>query len=141
MRAGLFICAALLFSAADSRAHQEKKKEKSDKPVITVVGCVDGLWLRVRSVGPAGTGDYVERYRLVGPKQLLKEMSAQLKGHEIEVTGPVTDTGSTTHLGKTVQVGQKTRITTSAKEVPSLPTGNDPTLGVNSYRDLNNSCQ
>ena len=138
MHIGMFVCAALL--AANLLVHQEKK-QKSGKPVITVVGCVDGLWLQVRSFGPAGTGDYVERYRLVGPKQLLKEMSKQLKGHEIEVTGPVTDTGSTTHLGKTIEVGKKTRITTTAKEVPSIPTGHDPTLGVDSYRDLKNTCK
>jgi hypothetical protein len=139
MQLGLFFGAALL--AANSLVHQEKKQE-SDKPVITVTGCVDGSWLKVRSVGSAGTGNYVERYRLIGSKQLLKEMSAQLKGHEIEVTGPVTDTGSTTHLGQTIQVGKKTRITTGAKEIPSIPTGHDdPTLGVNSYRDLKNTCK
>ena len=137
MRVGLLICAALLASAADSRAHQEKKK--SDKPVITVTGCVDGSWLQVRSADPVGS--YSERYRLIGSKQLLKEIAAQYKGHVIEVTGPVTDTASTTHLGKTIQVGKKTRITTGAKEVPSMPTGNDPTLGVESYRDLKDSCK
>jgi hypothetical protein len=139
MQIGWFLCAALL--AANPLLHQENK-QKSDKPVITVVGCVDGLWLQVRSVGPPATTNYVERYRLVGSKQLLKEMSAQLKGHEIEVTGPVTDTGSTTHRGKTIQVGKKTRITTSAKEIPPIPSGHDdPTLGVESYRDLKNTCK
>jgi len=137
MRVGLLICAAWLASAADPPAHQEKKK--SDKPVITVTGCVDGSWLQVRSADPVGS--YSERYRLIGSKQLLKEIAAQYKGHVIEVTGPVTDTASTTHLGKTIQVGKKTRITTGAKEVPSMPTGNDPTLGVDSYRDLKDSCK
>ena len=139
MQIELCFCAALL--AASPLVHQEKK-QKSDKPVITVTGCVDGVWLRVRSDGPGATANYVERYRLVGPKQLLKEMSAQHKGHEIEVTGPVTDTGATTHLGKTIPVGKKTRITTSAKEVPPIPSGHDdPTLGVDSYRDLSNTCK
>ena len=138
MRIGLFLCAVVL--TANPLAHQEKK-DKSDKPIITVAGCIDGSWLQVRSVGPAGTGNYVERYRLIGPKQLLKEMSSQLKGHEIEVTGPVTDTGSATHLGKTIPVGKKTRITTTAKDIPVRPTGNDPTLGVDSYRDLKEICK
>jgi hypothetical protein len=111
----------------------------SAKPIITVTGCVDGSWLRVRSADPLGS--YTERYRLVGSKQLLKEIAAQYKGHVIEVTGPVTDTRATTHRGKTIQVGKKTRITTGAKDVPSVPTGNDPTLGVDSYRDLKASCK
>ena len=104
-----------------------------------MTGCVDGSWLQVRSADPVGS--YSERYRLIGSKQLLKEIAAQYKGHVIEVTGPVTDTASTTHLGKTIQVGKKTRITTGAKEVPPMPTGNDPTLGVDSYRDLKDSCK
>ena len=139
MRTGLFICAALLAAAADRLPHQEKKKDKTDKPVITVTGCVDGSWLQVRAADPLGS--YTERYRLVGSKQLLKEIAAQYKGHVIEVTGPVTDTAATTHRGKTIQVGKKTRITTGAKDVPSIPAGNDPTLGVDSYRDLKASCK
>ena len=43
--------------------------------------------------------------------------------------------------GKTVQVGKKTRIYTGAKEVPDMPSGNDPTLDVASYRDLKNTCK
>ena len=137
MQIGLFLCAALL--AANPLLHQEKK-QKSDKGVITVTGCADGLWLKVRSADAVGS--YAERYRLVGPKQLLKEIASQYKGHVIEVTGPVTDTASTTHLGKTLPVGKKTRITTGAKEIPSKPTGpDDPTLGVASYRDLKDTCK
>src|SRR5215203_7268164 len=99
MRIPLCLCATLL--AATALVAQEKKT--SGKPIITVRGCVDGVWLQVRSVGSGNAGNYVERYRLIGPKQLLKEMSAQVKGHEIEVTGQVTDSGSTTHMGKTTQ--------------------------------------
>jgi len=139
MRTGLFILAALLAAAESPLADQEKKKDHTDKTIITVIGCVDGSWLQVRAADPVGS--YTTRYRLVGPKRLLKEISSQYKGHVIEVTGPVTDTGATTHLGKTIQVGKKTRITTSAKEVPSIPTGNDPTLGVDSYRDLEPTCK
>ena len=139
MRTGLFILAALLAAAESPRADQERKKDP-DKPIMTVTGCVDGSWLRVRSVDPLGSST-TTRYRLVGPKQLLKEIASQYKGHVIEVTGPVTDTGQTTHLGKTIQVGKKTRITTSAKEVPAIPTGNDPTLGVDAYRDLEPTCK
>ncbi len=139
MRTGLLILAALLAAAAGPLADQEKKKDQNNKTIITVIGCVDGSWLQVRAADPVGS--YVTRYRLVGPKQLLKEIASQYKGHVIEVTGPVTDTGQTTHLGKTIQVGKKTRITTSAKEVPPIPTGNDPTLGVDSYRDLEPTCK
>jgi hypothetical protein len=138
MRLLCFLCAALLGAAP--LVIQEKKT--SDKPLLTARGCVDGVWLQVRSLGAGSAGSYVERYRLVGSKQLLKEMAAQVKGHEIEVTGQVTDTGATTHTGKTIQVGKKTRITTSAKEIPAQPSGHDdPTLAVDSYRDLKTACK
>ncbi len=137
MRAWLFIGVAMLAAAADLYASQDKKK--SDKPVITVTGCVDGSWLQVRKADPIGS--YTERYRLRGSKQLLKELASTYKGHLLEVTGAVTDTRNTTHLGKTIQVGKKTRIHTGAKEVPVVPSGDAPSLEVDSYRDLENSCR
>jgi hypothetical protein len=139
MRTGLFICAAVLAAAAGLHASQDQKKSDADKPVITVTGCVDGSWLQVRKTDRVGT--YTERYRLRGSKQVLKELAAQYKWHLIEVTGAVTDTVNTTHRGKTVQVGKKTRIYTGAKDVPQVPSGNDPTLEVASYRDLKESCR
>ena len=69
-------------------------------------------------------------------------MSSTFKGHLLEVTGAVTDTtGKATHLGKTIQVGKKTRIHTGAKEVPQVPQGDDASIEVASYRDLEPSCK
>jgi hypothetical protein len=135
----LFICAAVLAAAGSLHVGQDAKKRDTDKPMITVTGCVDGSWLHVRNVDTAGS--YAERYKLRGSKQLLKEIASQSNGHQLEVTGAVTDTSATVHRGKTVQVGKKTRIYTGAKEVPEMPSGNDPTLDVASYRDLKNSCK
>jgi len=139
MRTGLFICAALLAAAGDLRETQDRKKSDADMPLITVTGCVDGSWLHVRKTDPMGS--YAERYRLRGSKRLLKELADQHKGHMVEVTGAVTDTRDTTHRGKTVQVGKKTRIYTGAKDVPVTPSGNDPSLDVDSYRDLKDRCK
>ena len=139
MRAELFVCAALLAATAGLPSTEDQKKRDTDKPVITVTGCLDGSWLHVRAADAAGS--YTERYKLRGSKQFLKELAAQHNGHMIEVTGAVTDTTNTTHRGKTIQVGKKTRITTGAKEVPDIPSGNDPTLEVSDYRDLKESCK
>ena len=133
MRTGLFIGAAMLAVAAGPAGAQDRKKT-DDKPVLTVTGCVDGSWLQVKG------GSYTERYKLRGSKQVLKELASQYKGHLIEVTGAVTDTGNSTHKGKTIQVGKKTRITTGAKEVPQVPSGSDASLDVSSYRDLKPTC-
>ena len=134
----LFLCLAILAAASSLAAQDEKKK--NDKPVILVTGCLDGSWLRVQKSDTMGT--YVERYRLHGTKTLLKEMASKYNGHQIEVTGAVTDTGDTTHRGKTIQVGKNSRIYTGAKEVPVRPTGSgDPILDVGSFRELSASCK
>ena len=106
--------------------------------MIVVTGCVDGSWLHVRKTDPVGS--YSTRYKLRGAKQLMKELAAH-HNHLVEVTGAVTDVPGTTHRGKTVQVGKKTRITTGAKEVPSVPSGGDPSLDVHAFRDLKESCK
>ena len=139
MRTVVFVFAAMLAAAASLRATQDQKKDSADKPMITVTGCVDGSWLRVQTTDTVGS--YTERYKLRGSKQLMKELASEYIGHLIEVTGAVTDTGDTTHRGKTVQIGKKTRITTGAKEVPNMPSGNDPSLEVASYRNLKDSCR
>jgi hypothetical protein len=118
---------------------QEPKPKSSGKNLITVTGCIDRSYLDVREQDTAGFS--VERYRLKGPKDLLKEISAKYNRHLVEITGAVTDTASTTHMGKTVQVGKKTRITTAAKDVPQTPSAETPTLEVATYRELQDSCK
>lgn len=137
MRTGLLICGAALALTAGLSAAQDKKKS-DDKPVIVVEGCVEGSWLKVRKVDTSGT--YAERYRLRGSKLLLKELAREYNGHTLEVTGAVTDSRSTTHRGKTIQVGKKSRIYTGAKEVPPIPSGDDASIDVQSYRELKKSC-
>ena len=136
----LFLCLAIAASVSSLALAQDEKKMKNDKPVILVTGCLDGSSLRVQKSDTMGT--YVERYRLHGTKTLLKEMASKYNGHQIEVTGAVTDTGDTTHRGKTIQVGKNSRIYTGAKEVPVRPTGGgDPILDVGSFRELSASCK
>ena len=139
MRVEILLLAVSFALAAGPANRDEDQKKTSDKPVITVRGCVDGSWLHVRAVDPGGS--YTERYRLRGSKQLLKEIAAKYDRHLLEVTGAVTDSASTTHRGKTVQVGKKTKIYTGAKEIPDKPSGDDPTLDVASYVELKESCR
>lgn len=141
MRTHALIGSAMLAIVATVAGAQEPKpKTGDDHPMLTIEGCLDGNWLHVKKTDPSGS--YAERYRLRGSKTVLKEMASQFRGHLLEVTGRVTDpTSSTTHRGKTVQVGKKTRITTSAKEVPAVPDpATEPWIEVASYRDLTERC-
>jgi hypothetical protein len=143
MRTKLFACAAMLAAAAVVAAAQEEKKKKSDENnrTITVTGCVDKGYLHVRAVDAVGS--YAERYRLRGPKDLLKEIAAKYDKHVLEVTGVATDlTGNTVHRGKTVPIGKKTTIHTGAKDIPQIPVGgSDATLEVASFREMTATCQ
>ena len=137
LRSGLFTCLVVVVSAGPGASQEPPKRD--DKPMIAVTGCIDGSWLQVRKTD--ATGSYTTRYRLRGSKQILKELSSTYNRHLVEVTGKVTDAGNTTHRGKVVEVGSKTRIHVGAKDVPTIPTGQDPSLEVASFRDLNDSCR
>ena len=140
MNPATFICAAMLGASFDLRAIQDRKKSDDAKPVISVTGCVDGSWLRVRSSDSAGSSTV--SYKLRGSRTLLKELTTHHKGHLIEVTGAVTDTGNTVHRGKTIDVGKKTRVHVGSKDVPQLPAGgSDPAIEIDSYRILKPSCR
>jgi hypothetical protein len=138
MRTGLVSCALVLALGAHVPAQDKDMKNGSDKPVIVVEGCVDGSWLKVHKVDRSGT--YAERYRLRGSKQLLKELNQLYNGHLLEVTGAVTDSASTTHRGKVIPVGKKSRINVGAKEVPVIPSGDDASIDIHTYRELKKSC-
>jgi hypothetical protein len=141
MRTRALIGAAMMALFATSASTQEPKpKTGDDHPMLTIEGCLDGNWLHVKKVDPVGSS--TERYRLRGSKSLLKEMASEYRGHLLEVTGVVTDpTTNTTHRGKTIEVGKKTRITTSAKEMPAVPdAATEPWIEVASYRDLKTTC-
>ncbi len=137
MRTLHVICAALLATAATLHAGQDQKK-KDDKPVLVMTGCIEGAWIRVQPI--SGTKEYRDRYRLRGPKQLMKEL-AHYNNHLVEVTGAVTDSSNTTHMGKTVQLGKNTRIFTGARDVTTVPVADPPSIDVQDYRNVKDSCK
>ena len=141
MRAISPVCVVVLVSLAVATATaQGPKKTGKEKATITVTGCVEGGWLRVREVDSAGS--YTERYRLHGPKQLLKEMSSKHNHHVLQITGTVTDVGGNTHAGQTVQVGKKTRVYVGEKDVPQVPSGQeDAILDALDYVEQDHSCK
>lgn len=139
MRHGLEVAAIIIASASVLAAPQEPKKSDNDNKTITVTGCLDGGYLRVHEADPVGS--YTERYRLHGSKQLLREMASQHNRKVLEVTGRVTDAPGTEHAGHTTKVGKNTTIHTGAKDIPTLPTGdNTSTLDVLSYHETQESC-
>ena len=138
----LFVFAVLLSAVVTVTAQEaQKKKTETEGRTITVTGCIEKNYLKVRASDAVGS--YVERYRLRGSKQMLKELVEKYDQHVLEVTGGVTDlTRETVHRGKTIDVGKKTRITTGAKEVPTIPVaGLDATLEVSTFREMKDRCR
>jgi len=139
MRSGMLFAAVALSSVSIVAAAQEPKKSDKDNKTITVVGCVEGSYLRVTETGPGG---YTDRFRLAGSKHLMKEIAKEQQGHKLEVTGHVVDAAGTEHAGRSTKVGKKTTIYVGAAEVPSTPSGDTTsTLQVQSYRETSESCR
>jgi hypothetical protein len=134
------LLAASVFVSASLLAAQEPKKSDKDNKTITVTGCVDGGYLRVASHDHEGT--YNDRFRLAGPKHLLKEIATQQVGHKLEITGHVIDARGTEHVGQTTKVGEKTTVYVGGDNVPAVPSGDaTSTLQVLSYRDTSEMCK
>lgn len=111
-----------------------------DKPrIITVSGCLVGSSLKVTDTNTSGT--YIERFRLRGSKELLKALTKDHKGHEVEVTGALMDPKGVTGQGKTVQVGKKTTIYTNARDRGETTPATDPSIEVQSFRDVRPTCR
>ncbi len=139
MRSGLLTAAVVFASVPVLAVPQEPKKSDKDNKTITVTGCVEGGYLRVHEMDSKGS--YTDRYRLAGPKALLKEIASKQHGHLLEVTGRVIDAPGTEHAGHTTAVGKKTTIYTGTKEVPTIPTGDTTSkLEVTSYNEMQESC-
>ena len=136
MRLSCLMCVAIL-TVADLRVSQEPRK-RNGRPVISVIGCVDGSWLQVHKTDPIGS--YATRYKLRGAKHLMKELE-KLSPRLVDVTGRVTDASNTQHMGKTIEAGKKTRVRVGAKDVPVVPSGEAPSLEVESFQELKDSCK
>jgi hypothetical protein len=140
MRSELLVAAIVLASVAVLAASQEPKQSDKDNKTITVIGCLDGNYLRVTDRDAVGT--YSDRFRLAASKQLMKEIDGKDQGHKLEVTGHVIDAPGTEHLGKTMKIGKKTTVHFGAADAPTVPDGNSTsTLQVQSYRELSETCK
>ena len=134
------LTAAVVFAAIPVvAARQEPKKSARDDKTIVVTGCVEGGYLRVHESDPMGS--YTERYRLHGPKQLMRELQREHNNHVLEITGRVTDGPGSEHVGHVTKIGKKTTIYTGAKEIPDTPSANEmPTLDIKSYTEQQGTC-
>lgn len=105
--------AAIAIGAAVSIGAGSGEAKKSTTPQVTVTACVDGGLLSGMSAAAETAGrTFGPRYRLSGPKALVKEIKRDHAGHVDEFTGSIsgdldgTGTGPTVDLGKlSVRVG------------------------------------
>ena len=134
------IFAVVLASLPVFAAAQEPKNSDKHNKTIIVTGCVEGGYLRVHESDRMGS--YTERYRLHGPKQLMKELQRDHNDHVLEITGRVTDPPGSEHAGQVTKIGKKTTIYTGAKAIPDSPTANEmPSLEVKSYTEQQGTCR
>src|SRR5262249_46117574 len=102
--------------------------------------CLDGGNLRVAA--HEHEGFYNDRFRLAGPRHLLKEIASQQHGHQLEVTGRVTDARGTEHVGRTTKIGVKVTAYGGGDDIPPAPARDTTsTLQVLSYRETSETCK
>lgn len=135
MRPRLLVSIALVAAVPGLLCAQEPQDHRR---TVTIEGCVQKSWLRVFQQDTFGR--HTDRYHLHGPKDLMKTLTKDLDGHDVEVTGALSDPEDTQGRGKEIQVGKKTRIYTNARDVPSTPPVLNPTLEVSSFRDVSKTC-
>lgn len=134
MRTGL-LSVALIAAVPALLFAQEPKDQRR---IVTVEGCVQRSWLKVLQEGAPGR--HVDQYHLHGSKDLMKTLTKDLNGHDVEVTGALSDPENTQGTGKEISIGKNTRIYTNARDVPPVPPLIDPTIEVSSFRDVKTTC-
>ena len=137
MRPGLIASLALVASFPGLLLAQEPRDQRR---IVTIEGCVQKQWLKVVQQDAVPFSTYVDKYHLHGPKDLMKTLTKDLDGHEVEVTGALSDPSKTQGTGKEVMIGKKTRIYTNERERSNVPPIIDPTIEVSSFRDVNKTC-
>jgi hypothetical protein len=103
--AAVAIGVAAVSIGAGSAASGEAKK--SVTPQVTVTACVDGGVLSgMSAAAQTQRRDFASRYRLSGPKALVKEIKRDHDGHVDEFTGTISGDLDATGTGPTVDLGK-----------------------------------
>ena len=115
-------------------------------PQVTVTACVDGGLLSGMSAAAGDTSgrSFGPRYRLSGPKALVKEIKRDHAGHDDEFTGSISGDLDATGIGPTVDLGKlQVRMggvgpddQPNAARVPETPV-----FQVTSFRHTDVKCQ
>jgi hypothetical protein len=141
------IAAAAVGVALSMGAGAEAGGTKAPRgPQVIVTACVDGGLLSGVS---AATGDtsrrsFGPRYRLAGPKALVKEIKRDHAGHDDEFTGSITGDLDATGLGPTVDLG-KLSVRMGGVGPNDQPNGarvpETPVFEVASFRHTDRKCR
>jgi hypothetical protein len=121
---------------------QGDARPKDTRLVAVVQGCLEGSTLKVTSADTEGVRS--DTYRLKIPKSLSATMK-ELRGHELELTGLLTDRSTRMGGSKNGKIGSRTKISVGASD--EQMNSNDiqktdlPQLEVQSFRDVAPGCK
>src|SRR6185295_6063545 len=132
----LSVAAAVVMIVA---AVSAQEKRANDARVMTVTGCVEKSCLKVLSVDPVET--HLDKFRLKGNKDLMKTLTKDLNGHEVEVTGVLEDPQKVMGTGQSKEIGKKTRIYVGQRERSEIPPTVDPAIVVDTFKDIKPRCR
>jgi hypothetical protein len=122
-------------------ALQGDTRPKDNRTVVVVQGCLQGSTLKATSADPSGVR--TDSYHL----KIRKSLSTVLKefrGHELELTGLLTDRSTRMGGSKTAKIGPRTKVTVGASEERTsnnVDVTDVPQLEVQSFRDVAPVCK
>jgi len=121
---------------------QGDARPKDNRSVAVIQGCLEGSTLKITSADTEGVRS--DTYRLKIPKSLSGTLK-ELRGHELELTGLLTDRSSRMGGSKTAKIGSRTKISVGASDEQmnnkDTPKTDLPELEVQSFKDVAPACK
>lgn len=111
---------------------------------ILVTACVSGGVLsEVSAVDDASGRTFAPRYRLAGPKAIVKEIKRDHAGHADQFTGLITGDNSAVGVGPTVELGKlSVRVGGNPNDPPNAArVPETPVFEVSSFKHTDAKCR
>src|SRR3954451_24924899 len=101
------LAVALTAFGGTAIAASPARGDDTKQPALIVTACVSGGVLSgVEAAGEASGRIFAPRYRLAGPKAIVRTIKRDHAGHDDEFTGSITGDNSSLGVGPTVDLGK-----------------------------------
>ena len=138
-----YLVALLLAGLPASIVAQEKPSADDPKPRVEVTGCVKNSMLIETGLRGSGGGtneSSTRRWRLRGPKALMKQLKAA-RDQELTIVGTSNEPKSGLLIGQTKIGDARIYIGTNPSKTYSEPVPDLPTIDIESFKSTGDRCR